>query len=119
MKKILLGLLLACVTEFTVTGQTVYSQNFENSMTAIPIGWHQQLPKYDTTNLGWQFDTVFLPLNGGLIYFLDTNSTYLAYVNDIDNNGSRSCNWDTLYSSSFSTLGYSHLFISFDAYYII
>lgn len=118
MKKILLGVLLIYGSIFNSTAQTVYSQNFESSMTLMPAGWHQQLSTYIPTNLGWQFDTIFLPNGGGINSFLSVHGTYMAFVNDLDNNGSRSCNEDTLYTSSFSTVGYSHLFISLDANFI-
>ena len=118
MKKLLLGAILVCGSMFSGSAQTVYSQNFETSMTAMPAGWHQQQPTYIPTNLGWQFDTIFLPNGGGINSFLSVHGTYMAFVNDLDNNGSRSCNEDTLYTSSFSTVGYSHLFLSLDANYI-
>ncbi len=101
-----------------VKAQVVFSQNFETTKTAMPAGWHQQLSTYDPTNLGWQFDTIFLPNGGGINSFLKTNGSYIAFVNDLDNNGSRSCNSDTLYTSSFSTIGYSHLFVSIDVDFI-
>ncbi|HTB32328.1 MAG TPA: hypothetical protein VK808_09905, partial [Bacteroidia bacterium] len=118
MKKLLLVAILVLGSIYSGTAQTVFLQNFETSATSIPSGWHQQTSSSDPTNLGWQFDTAYLPINGGLgSYYFTTDGSYFAFVNDLDNNGSRSCNYDTLYTSFFSTLGYSHLFISLDAEY--
>lgn len=114
MKKILFPTLIVLGSIFSGNAQTVFSQNFETSLTAMPAGWHQQLSKYDTTNSGWQFNNAYLPNGGYMASYFSTDGSYFAFVNDIDNNSSSGHNFDTLYSSPFSTVGYSHLSVSLD-----
>ncbi len=59
--------------------QIVFSQNFETSKTVMPAGWHQQLPKNDSTNKGWQFDTAYLPIGGYMGSYLAIDGSYFCF----------------------------------------
>ncbi len=93
---------------------TILFQNFEASKTAIPAGWTQQQTAADPTNLGWQFgNSTTFNIAGTFEQNVPTH-TYFGLVDDFDNNLTVATNYDTLYTPSFSCLGHSHVFVSFD-----
>jgi hypothetical protein len=108
---ILIGIVF---TSVSLKAQTsVLYQNFETSKTAIPAGWTQQVTA--GSSKGWVFGNTF---TAGFSSNIPAH-TYYALVDDYDNNTGGTASNDTLYSSVFSCVGHTHVFVSFDLMYCI
>src|SRR5665213_1627600 len=112
MKNIFLFFIFSTFTFIHANAQTIFSENFESSL-SIPVGWHQQLPVYDPTNQGWNVGTT---IGGTLAPYVPAHTQY-AFVNDLDNNSSHAFNRDTLYTPIINLSSCTSAFISFDYWY--
>ncbi|HXC05343.1 MAG TPA: T9SS type A sorting domain-containing protein [Bacteroidia bacterium] len=117
-KFLVLGILSCCAGLNQLFAQTsIYNQNFETApTTSIPAGWSQQQAAADPNNKGWKFGT---SPGGTLGNYIPAHTNY-AWVDDLDNNTSSSTksNKDSLYSSVLNFSAYSHVFISFDYWFV-
>jgi|GEM_PF-703174 len=122
MKKLLLSLGLVFGGLLVANAQLPYTQNFEASMTSLPVGWSVGSATYHTGNPGWEFNNVW-PSHGNNLWSGNVAThTYSAFVDDVDydytggswNNTTPVTCYDTLYSSLFSCAGHASVFISFD-----
>lgn len=122
MKKLLLGACIIFSGIFSASAQLPYLQNFEASMTAMPLGWDTNHISSHSGNPGWKFNKTYPSHGQSLWQYYYIAHTYVAYVDDIDfdytgntwNNSSAVTCYDTLVSSSFSCTGDPNVFISFD-----
>lgn len=116
MKKFLLIVSIVLGVFINLKAQdTLYFQNFDSSLTNTPAGWHLQNSIYDSSNYGWQFKNTYW--YGNLLFWWPADGSYFAFVDDNDYNNDAEHNYDTLYSSGFSTMGYTNLYCSIDIFY--
>jgi len=113
-KKLLFTLFIIACFMSSSQAQVIFSQDFQSNGNNIPVGWKQQNPSEDPSNLGWQFGTYAGGYFGGYDVPYHGN---MAYVNDDDNNHPTRQNYDTLYSPIINLNSYSKIFISFDVWY--
>ncbi len=121
MKKIVLSACVILGLVFAAKAQLPYAQNFQTSMTAMPVGWDTGYFSHHRGNPGWQFNDVW-PTHGSSLWKQYTPThTYCAYIDDVDfdysgapNNTSGVNCYDTLETSSFNCSASPSVFLQFD-----
>jgi hypothetical protein len=116
--RLLFAVLVAGAFGNTHAQTTFFYQNFETTKTAMPAGWSQQLTASAPSNNGWYFNNNMPTANNGLGNYTTPHS-YYAFVDDWDYNTTYAGNNDTLYTPSINCTGKSHVFVSYDAMFVI
>lgn len=122
MKKLLLGACIIFIGIFSAKAQLPYAQNFETTMTAMPVGWDTGYFTHHPGNPGWMFNNTYPSHGNSLWQYYYTAHTYVAYVDDIDydytggswNNTSAVTCYDTVATANFSCTGDPSVFVGFD-----
>ncbi len=122
MKKLLITACAIFSLIFAAKAQLPYAQNFQTSMTNMPVGWDTGYYKYHKGIApGWQFNDVW-PTHGNSLWKGNVAThTYCTFVDDIDydytgayNNTSGVNCYDTLRTSSFNCSASANVFLQFD-----